>query len=154
MSDAAELAELRAKWALEKRYVAWIQKWHYMRRMIESRINVLALDSDVVVMVNPYPYLRNTFGRFSLITAYDTKGGFANVNIGIMYAQNASIGGPVHGLFAEFERRVALALRIKPPSDAVRRARIAPRLFWDQNLFNKVRPGLWRVCSRQVARAE
>ena len=130
--DQAELAARRATWTLESRYVAWIQKFHYMRRLLERRINVLALDSDVVATTDPYPHLRGPFGRYALVTAFDTKGGFANINVGVMYIQNASVGGPVHGLFHEFERRVALALRMPPPKDAGRRAYMAPRLFWDQ----------------------
>ena len=128
--EAAELAARRAKWTLEPKYVAWIQKFHYMRRLIERRINVLALDSDVVVTVNPYPHLHGPFGRFALLTAFDTKGGFANINVGVVYVQNASVGGPVHGLFVEFERRVVLALRMTPPAKLSRRAYLAPRLFW------------------------
>ena len=103
-----------------------------MRRLLERRINVLALDSEVVATTDPYPHLRGPFGRYALVTAFDTKGGFANINVGVMYIQNASVGGPVHGLFHEFERRVALALRMPPPKDAGRRAYMAPRLFWDQ----------------------
>jgi hypothetical protein len=85
-----------------------------------------------VATTDPYPHLRGPFGRYALVTAFDTKGGFANINVGVMYIQNASVGGPVHGLFREFERRVALALRMPPPKDAGRRAYMAPRLFWDQ----------------------
>ena len=133
-----ELAAARARWLLESKYVAWIQKWHYMRMYMERRVNVLALDSDVVATANPYPHLNGAFGRFALVTAFDTKGGFANVNIGIVYVQNASIGGPVHGLFLEFERRIALALRMPPPHSKRKREWLGPHLFWDQNLFNKV----------------
>ena len=35
---------------------------------------------------------------------------FANVNVGVISLQNVTLGGPVHGLFVEFERRVRLAL--------------------------------------------
>ena len=98
----------------------------------------LALDSDVLVATDPYPHLRGAFGGYTLVTMFDTKGGFANTNVGVMYLQNATIGGPVHGLFVEFERRVRLALRLPPPTDAGQRAARETNLFWDQNLFNKV----------------
>ena len=39
------------------------------------------------------------FGQYAFVTAFDTKGGFANVNVGIISVQNASVGGPVHELF-------------------------------------------------------
>jgi len=49
-------------------------------------------------------------------------------------------GGPVHRLFVEFERRIALALGLP-------KARRNPTAFlWDQNVFNKVRRA--RVCVR------
>ena len=44
----------------------------------------------------------------------------------------------MHALFVEFERRVALGLRMTPPAHAGARGNLAVRLFWDQNLFNKV----------------
>ena len=53
---------------------------------------MLALDSDVVINADPYPSLRGPFGGYKMIIAYDTKGGFANVNVGVMYLQNASDG--------------------------------------------------------------
>ena len=86
-----------------------------------------------------YPYLHGPFRRFSMVTAFDTKGGFANINVGIVYTQNTSARGPVHGLFVEFERRVALGLRTPPPHQESKREALAVRFFWDQNLFNKVR---------------
>ena len=146
--EKGELARHRSRWTLAPRYVAWIQKFHYMRRLLEARVNVLALDSDVVVTGDPYPHLHGPFGRFQMVTAFDTKGGFANINVGIVYTQNATVGGPVHGLFAEFERRVALGLRTPPPRNEHRRESLAVRFFWDQNLFNKVL--LSRLIDRDV----
>ena len=127
--EIGELAQRRASWTLAPRYVAWIQKFHYMRRLIEAKVNILALDSDVVATASPYPHLHGAFRRFNLVTAFDTKGGFANINVGIVYTQNASVGGSVHGLFVEFERRVALGLRMSPPLHNGRRANLAVRLL-------------------------
>lgn len=42
--EAGRLARRRARWTLAPKYVAWIQKFHYMRRLLEARLNVLALD--------------------------------------------------------------------------------------------------------------
>ena len=135
---SAELVEGARRWELAPKYVAWIQKFRYIRLLLEARVNLLALDSDVLVATDPYPHLRGAFGGYTLVTMFDTKGGFANTNVGVMYIQNATIGGPVHGLFVEFERRVRLALRLPPPTDAGQRAARETNLFWDQNLFNKV----------------
>ena len=134
--EAGDLARRRAQWTLAPRYVAWIQKFHYMRLLLEARVNILALDSDVVATGNPYPHLKGPFAKFQFITAFDTKGGFANINVGVVYTQNASIGGSIHGLFVEFERRVALGLRLTPPKHEKQLANLAVRLFCDQNLFN------------------
>ena len=51
--EAGELAVHRERWNLAQKYVAWIQKFHYMRLLIEARVNVLALDSDVVISTSP-----------------------------------------------------------------------------------------------------
>ena len=80
-------------WKLKRKYVAWIQKFHYMRLLIEGGTNVLALDSDVLVNVDPYQHLHGSFGKYRLVTAFDTKGGFANINVGIVYVNNATLGG-------------------------------------------------------------
>ena len=65
----------------------------------------LAPAADVITMVDPYPYLHGPFSKYHFVTAFDTKGGFANINVGIIYVRNATMGGPVHGLFVEFEAR-------------------------------------------------
>ena len=132
------LAERAQAWGLRPNYRAWLQKFHYMRRFLEMRVNVLALDSDVILLANPYPPLRGAFGDVTFVTAFDTKGGFANVNVGIVSVQNASVGGPVHELFVEFERRVWAGLIMTPPARQGQRQAKATQLFWDQNLFNKV----------------
>ena len=132
------LAVRAQAWGLRPNYRAWLQKFHYMRRFLEMRVNVLALDSDVILLANPYPPLRGAFGDVSFVTAFDTKGGFANVNVGIVSLQNASVGGPVHELFIEFERRVWAGLLLTPPEREGQRQNKATQLFWDQNLFNKV----------------
>ncbi|KAL1523032.1 hypothetical protein AB1Y20_017994 [Prymnesium parvum] len=135
---SGELGAARKRWRLNRKYVAWIQKFHYLRRLVELNVAVLALDSDVITMVDPYPYLHGAFGKYRFITAFDTKGGFANVNVGIIYVRNSSTGGPVHHLFVEFEARVDAALKLPPPKNVGRREQQAVRFFWDQNLFNKV----------------
>ncbi len=102
------------------------------------RVSVLALDSDVVVRADPYPHLRGAFGNYTLITAFDTKGGFARINIGVVYVQRAAVGGPVHALLVEFIARVDQTLAMRVPESKRERAAVVARLFWDQNLFNKV----------------
>ena len=40
----------------------------------------------IVATTDPYPHLRGPFGRYALVTAFDTKGGFANINVDLMFA--------------------------------------------------------------------
>lgn len=135
---SGKLGAARRRWRLKRKYVAWIQKFYYIRRLLELKVSVLALDSDVITMIDPYPFLHGVFGKYQFITAFDTKGGFANINVGIIYIRNASIGGPIHSLFTEFEERVTAGLQLPPPKNAARRNEQSVRFFWDQNLFNKV----------------
>lgn len=138
LASDAELVAGRERWQLAPKYVAWIQKFHYMRKLLERKLRVLALDSDVVVTASPYPSLHGPFAGYPMVTAFDTKGGFANINVGILYLSNATVGGPVHSLFLEFERRVGLALALTPPTRPGKLVQQTVRFFWDQNLFNKV----------------
>ena len=39
-------------------YLAWLQRFRYLRLLLERRVNVLAVDSDVALLVDPYPLLR------------------------------------------------------------------------------------------------
>ena len=87
MTDASARADAARRWSLQHKYVAWIQKFDLMRRLVEARLNVLALDSDVIVRADPYPHLRGAFANYTLVTAFDTKGGFARVNVGVIYLQ-------------------------------------------------------------------
>ena len=132
------LSAKQAAW-LPAKHIAWLQRFYYLRRLLELRVRVLALDTDMAIRADPFPVLRDPslFGRFQLVTTFDFKGGFANTNIGFVCLQNATLGGSVHGLFLEFEARVrrALLLPLPPPR---RRAQYITQFVWDQNLFNKV----------------
>eukprot|EP00966_Prymnesium_polylepis_P106313 2462444-Prymnesium_polylepis.1 len=136
--ETGPLSELVAARRLEHRFVAWLQRFHLFRRMIEEApgVNILACDTDLAVRVNPYDSLHGAFRDFKLVTTFDFKGGFANTNIGFMYMRNASTGGALHGLFVEFERRVAMALPLH--AQGPQRYQHTTKFLWDQNLWNKV----------------
>ncbi|EOD41492.1 hypothetical protein EMIHUDRAFT_193794 [Emiliania huxleyi CCMP1516] len=126
------LAEAAAQ--LPSKHIAWLQRWYYLRRLLEANVRVVALDTDMAITADPFPLLR----AYQLVTTYDFKGGFANTNIGFVCLQNATRGGPVHALFGEFEARarVARSLAVTPPREQT--ARFVTQYIWDQNLFNKV----------------
>jgi hypothetical protein len=129
-----------AKRLLPPKHIAWLQRFYYLRRFFELGVRVLALDTDMAIVANPFIVLRDpsVFGRFQMVTTFDFKGGFANTNIGFVCLQNATLGGPVHALFLEFEARVARALRMPAEERPNKRASFITRFVWDQNLFNKV----------------
>ena len=136
--QSGPLAPLVKARRLEQRFVAWLQRFHLLRRLIEEApgVRVLACDTDLAVRVNPYASLHSAFREFQLVTTFDFKGGFANTNIGFMYIRNASARGALRGLFVEFERRVALALPLHATGS--QRRQHTTKFLWDQNLWNKV----------------
>ena len=114
--DGGPLAAHVTARRLERRFVAWLQRFHLIRRLIElGRVNILALDTDMAIRADPYVSLHSTFAPYTMVTTFDYKGGFANTNIGYIYIQNASRQGALRDIFLEFERRIALALPL--PSD-------------------------------------
>ena len=128
---------------LEHKFVAWLQRFHLIKRLIAMNtpsrpLNVLALDTDMAVRASPYGSLHTIFKPFTMVTTFDYKGGFANTNIGYIYIQNASPTGALHGLFEEFERRVDHALKLRAKLTGGERARHTTKFLWDQNLWNKV----------------
>ena len=65
---------------LAPNYVAWLQRFRYMRLLLELGVDVLAIDSDVAIRVNPLPLMLEQLSNFALVTTFDFKGGFANSN--------------------------------------------------------------------------
>lgn len=138
-SGPAELIKAVRKRELPARYLSWLQRFRYLRLLMEARVDVVALDSDVAVRTDPSPLLRAAeLGDAHLVTTFDYKGGFANTNCGFMAFRNCSVGGPIHTLLRDFERRIALALPLPPSVPWRGRASHASQFLWDQNVWNKV----------------
>ena len=91
-------------WAL------WLQRYCYMLRLVLSGYNTLLLDTDVILFHDPYPYFKGLFANYSAFVLGDSSAGFAAVNGGIYYLQNAHVNGPVVHIFSEFERRIRATL--------------------------------------------
>ena len=85
-------------------WVLWLQRYAYVHRLIRSGYNVLLVDTDVILFHDPYPFFKGVFENYTLITLGDTSAGYASVNGGVYYVQNARMGGPVVHIFSEFER--------------------------------------------------
>ena len=125
------------KYSLDDKALAWFQRLYVMRVFTEHNVDVLALDSDMAIRVDPRIIFRDaSFGK-GLLLAYDHNVGFAHVNIGCMYICRASPNGTTVGLLRAVERRVLSVLALPPPAS---RRDFAWRVgeLWDQNVFNKV----------------
>ena len=96
----------------------WLQRHHYVGRAIGASLNILLLDSDIVVSRNPYPYLKDPahFGRFHAVVLSDMTGSAnpLHINGGVWYMQNCSSSGPLRELFRRFDRYVARTLASSP----------------------------------------
>ena len=72
-------------------------------RAVRLGYNVLKIDADVFFLNDPYHFFkRPPYGDAHLIT----QGELGSINVGVMYAQNASRGGPVVWLWAEIVDRM------------------------------------------------
>ena len=91
-------------WAL------WLQRYCYMQRLVLSGYNTLLLDTDVILFHDPYPFFKGLLANYSAFVLGDSSAGFAAVNGGIYYLQNAHVNGPVVHIFSEFERRIRATL--------------------------------------------
>ena len=96
----------------------WLQRHHYVGRAIAAGLNVLLLDSDVVVSRSPYPYLKSPryFGGFHAVVLSDSTGAASplHINGGVWYLQNCSKYGPLRQLFRRFDAHVKRTLASSP----------------------------------------
>ena len=84
----------------------WLLRHHYTARLLNMRYNVLLLDSDSMVLADPYPLVRRHLQGYTALCLHDiTARPFMAVNGGTWYVRGASPEGPVQRLFASaFER--------------------------------------------------
>ena len=87
----------------------WLQRHHYVGRAIALQLNVLLLDSDVLLARSPYPYLKQgPLRRFHAIVLSDATASTKplRLNGGVWYLQHASAHGPLRQLFERFDAHV------------------------------------------------
>lgn len=123
----------------------WLLRHHYMVRLIGLRYNVLMLDSDSLVLADPYPLIRTHLPTVvALCLSDETAGPHMRVNGGTWYVQNARPGGAVHGVFADFVER-ALAILSEYPAlkhfETIQRNGAPFQRPADFLLFDQVRRG-------------
>ena len=124
----------------------WLMRYHYAARLVGLRYRVLVLDSDSIVLTNPYPLLRalaHEVHPLGLAVGVEDVGAWPDMSInGGTWYLSARPGGPVQDLFAsvmEHARRVLDAYparRILDTSPKVRWGKAADFLLFDQTLVN------------------
>lgn len=79
--------ESKSSRALARLWSLWSAKWLVVARLAQLRINVLALDTDVMVLEDPYPLIRAApVSHYGLILP--PEGG--RVNLGFIYVRPAT----------------------------------------------------------------
>ena len=88
-------------WAL------WSAKWLILARLIELRVNVLALDTDMLLLADPYPTLQSEpLSSYTLILPAEGT----RVNLGAMYVRGSRCAhhGGTASVFWDVVRRLRL----------------------------------------------
>ena len=97
----------------------WLLRHHYTARLLNMRYNVLLLDSDSMVLADPYPLVRRHLQGYTALCLHDiTARPFMAVNGGTWYVRGASPEGPVQRLFASAFERALQVLDAYPESEA------------------------------------
>ena len=87
----------------------WLLRFIYTERLVGLGYNVLLLDSDSIVLADPYPHIRRHLAEYALLCLSDvTAWPHMMVNGGTWYFQNVLRGGRVHQMLQSFRRRVFL----------------------------------------------
>lgn len=83
----------------------WLMRWLLFNSMTRRGYNVLILDTDNSVRMDPYPFLKSEmFKGFNQLVSYDE--GVPEINCGIQYGQNISPDGPLAWITAEVVDRL------------------------------------------------
>ena len=132
LASAENTSALRAAGTRDSMSRLWLQRQHYVGRLVGAAINTLLLDSDVVLSRDPYPYLKAPpFSRFHAIVLGDSTGAATplHINGGVWYVQNASTTGPLRAFYADVDAAVASQMRQRRASEVG---------LFDQTTLNRV----------------
>ena len=111
----------------------WSAKWLLVARLTELRVNVLALDTDMMLQANPYPLLRSPpMNRFQMVIVPEGS----RVNLGFLYVRGADCApaGGVASVLWDVVRRLRLFTEDWALLDR-RGRRTSTFGLWDQGLF-------------------
>ena len=116
-----------------KLWSLWSAKWLLVARLVELRVNVLALDTDMLVQTNPYPLLHSPpISRFTMVIVPEGS----RVNLGFIYVRGRDCkrGGGVTSVLWDVVRR--LRLFTEDWTLLGRRGRKSSTAgLWDQGIF-------------------
>ena len=93
--------EERLLWAL------WSAKWLTTARLVDLRVNVLALDSDAIILTNPFALLNAPpLSHYAMVVPAEG----ARVNIGFLYVRGAAVspGGGASSVLWDVVRRLRI----------------------------------------------
>jgi hypothetical protein len=111
----------------------WSAKWLTIARLAELRANVLGLDTDVLLLTDPYPILHALpVRRFHMVVPPEGS----RVNLGFLYVRGSALstGGGASSVLWDLVRR----LRLFSEDYTLRGSRsTAPNMLglWDQGVF-------------------
>ena len=118
-----------------KLWALWSGKWLIMARLVELHVNVLALDTDMLVLADPYLTIQAPpVSSYAFVIV--VEGG--RINLGFMYARGSSarLGGGVSSVLWDVVRRFRLFLEqgdewlLRDSS-----GRLSLQGVWDQGIF-------------------
>ena len=111
----------------------WSAKWLLVARLAELRVNVLALDTDMLLQADPYTLLRRPpVSRFEMVIVPEGS----RVNLGFLYVRGKRCqpGGGVASVLWDVVRRLRLFTEDWPLL-ARRGHQTSTAGLWDQGLF-------------------
>ena len=101
-------------------WMLWLRKWLVLERLVRlAALNVLALDSDALVLSSPYPTLRSAALRgFCVVIAPEAS----RVNLGFVYVRGgaAALGGGTQSMMRDLIGRLRLFLEGDRSADFAR----------------------------------
>lgn len=128
-------AKYATGWGKEttKLWSLWSAKWLLVARLVELRVNVLALDTDMMMQSDPYPLLTSPpVSRFEMVIVPEGS----RVNLGFLYVRGKRCqpAGGVASVLWDVVRRLRLFTEDWPLLDR-RGKHPSTAGLWDQGLF-------------------
>ena len=112
-------------------WTLWSAKWLVLARLVELRVNVMMLDSDILMLADPYQLLHSSpLSRLALILPPEG----ARVNVGYVYARGATAVGGLPSMLWDVVRRLRLFVEQQTLLD--RAGKPSVQGLWDQGLFS------------------